>query len=188
MKKILLMATVALAGLTACQSPATETATESTAKCEASTITLKEAFDQLSKVQNVAITAPDYNLPVIADVVKDGQIAAAYNLDAAKIKASADEAFAILNKVPLTKVINGGSNGQVAAFVYAEPDGSGSNDALIAVMSGYKGSVVFMYGTMDDTAKEAIQNAPLSIEGINLNLDTTLPDGNEFHITINKGR
>lgn len=184
MKKILLMALVAAAGLTACQSPASDT----TSKSEAREISLKEAFSELSKVQNVAITAPDYNLPVIADVISDGQIAAAYNLDATKIKASADEAFAILNKLPLTKVINGGSNGQVAAFVYAEPNGSGSNDALIAVMSGYRGSVVFMYGTMDDTAKEAIQNAPLSIEGINLNLDTTLPDGNEFHITINKGR
>ena len=46
MKKILLMATVALAGLTACESPATESAT----RCEASTITLKDAFEQLSKV------------------------------------------------------------------------------------------------------------------------------------------
>ena len=187
MKKILLMATIALAGLTACQSPATE----STAKCEAattSTITLKEAFDELSKVQNVAITAPDYNLPVIADVISDAKIAAAYNLDAAGIKASGDPAFKVLDKLPLSKIINGGTNGEVAAFVYAEPNESGSNDALIAVMSGYRGSVVFMYGTMDDAAKEAIQNAPLSIEGINLNIDTTLPDGNEFHITINKGR
>ena len=184
MKKILLMALVAVAGLTACQSPASDTTT----KNEAREISLKEAFDELSKVQNVAITEPDYNLPVIADVISDAKIAAAYNLDAAGIKASADQAFKVLDKLPMSKIINGGTNGEVAAFVYAEPNESGSNDALIAVMSGYRGSVVFMYGTMDNTAKEAIQNAPLSIEGINLNLDTTLPDGNEFHITINKGR
>ena len=184
MKKILLMATVALAGLTACQSPATESAT----KCEASTITLKDAFEQLSKIRNIAVTAPDYNLPVIADVIENGQIAAAYNLDAAKIKESADEAFAILDKLPLAKVINGGANGEVTAVVYAEPNTGGSNDALIAVMSGYRGSVVFMYGTMDDEAKEAIQNAPLTIEGNYLNLDTTLSNGNEFRIAINKGR
>ncbi|MDE5567966.1 MAG: hypothetical protein K2J12_05940 [Muribaculaceae bacterium] len=188
MKKVLLMAAIAVAGLTACQSPATENATDSTAKCETTTITLKEAFDELSKVQHVAITEPDYNLPVIADVISDAKIAAAYNLDAAGIKASGDQAFKVLDKLPMSKIINGGTNGEVAAFVYAEPNDSGSNDALIAVMSGYRGSVVFMYGTMDDAAKEAIQNAPLSIEGINLNLDTTLPDGNEFRIAINKGR
>lgn len=181
------MATVALASLTACQSPAADSSatTETTA---ASTISLKDAFDELSKVQNVAITAPDYNLPIIADVVKDSKIAAAYNLDAAKIKATGDEAFAILNRVPLSKVINGGTNGEVAAFVYAEPNAAGTNDVLIAVMSGYRGSVVFMYGTIDDTAKQAIQSAPLNIEGIYLNLDTTLPDDNQFNILISKAR
>ena len=186
MKKILFMALVAVAGLSACQQ--SENGSSYANENVAQEITLKDAFNELSKVQNIEITTPDYNLPVIADVLQDGQIAAAYNLDAAKIKASADESFAILDKLPLSKIINGGSNGQVAALVYAEPNERGSNDALIAVMSGYRGSVVFMYGTMDDTAKDAIQNAPLTIDGIYLNLETTISDGNEFRIQISKAR
>ena len=188
MKKIILpfIVLAAIAGFTSCCG--SSSSCDNASQSESREISLKEAFDELSKVQNVAMTAPDYNLPVIADVIRDAKIAAAYNLDAAGIKETGDQAFKVLDKLPMVKIINGGSNGEVAAFVYAEPNDSGSNDALIAVMSGYRGSVVFMYGTMDDTAKEAIQNAPLSIEGNYLNLDTTLPDDNQFRISISKAR
>ncbi len=117
MKKILLMAIVAAVGLTSCQSKS-----ESSTECDsAKTITLKDAFDELSKIQNVTITAPDYNLPVVADVVKDGKIAAAYNLDAAQTLATGQSAFDILKKVTMSYIINGANNGEVAACVYETP-------------------------------------------------------------------
>lgn len=154
----------------------------------ASAMSLKEAFSALSNLQNITVKTPDYNLPIVADVVQDGQIAAGYNLNKEQVFETATAAYTVLNQVPLSTMINGGNNGQVAAFIYSTPNSNGSNDVLIVVMSGYKGSVVSMFGTMSDAAKEAIQNAPLEIQGINLNMNATLADGNEFNITLSKAR
>ena len=126
---------------------------------------LKEAFEALSDIPNINVKAPDYNLPVVMDGIRNGRVAAAYNLNEAQIAESGAAAFTLLNRVPLARMINGANNGMVAAFVYAEPDGNGANDVLIAVMSGYRGSVVFIYGTIDDVIRDAIQNADLEMEG-----------------------
>ena len=171
MKKILL-SLIALIGLSA----------------GASAMSLKEAFSALSNLQNITVKTPDYNLPVVADVVKDGQIAAGYNMNQQQVYETATAAYTVLNQVPLTYMINGGNNNQVAAFVYASPKGDGMNDVLIVVMSGYKGSVVSMFGTIDDAAKEAIQNAQFEMQGINLNMNATMADGSEFNITLSKAR
>lgn len=153
-----------------------------------SAMSLKDAFSALSNIQNVNITAPDYNLPVIGEGVKDGQIAAAYNLNAQQIYESGTAAYTILNQIPLANMINGGNNGEVAAFVYTTPAGENSNEILIAVMSGYKGSVVFLYGTIDDASRDAIKNAPLQMEGSFLSLESTMPDGSDFNIILSKAR
>lgn len=149
---------------------------------------LKEAFDALSNIPNINVRVPDYNLPVAMDVIQNGRVAAAYNLDRGQIAESGNAAYALLNQVPLVYMINGGNNHQVAAFVYAEPDGKGMNDVLIAVMSGYRGSVIFVYGTIDDATKDAIMNAPLEIDGSYLKMATSLADGNEFNIIVSKAR
>ncbi len=149
---------------------------------------LKEAFDALSNIPNINVRVPDYNLPVVMDVIQNGRVAAAYNLDRGQIAESGNAAYALLNQVPLVHMINGGNNHQVAAFVYAEPDGKGANDVLIAVMSGYRGSVIFVYGTIDDATKDAIMNAPLEIDGSYLKMATSLADGNEFNIIVSKAR
>ncbi len=151
-------------------------------------LNLKDAFDALSNLPNVGIKAPDYNLPVIGDIINGCEIAAAYNLDAEQIKVSGNGAFAILNQVPLSYMINGGCNNEVAAMVYSVPNDKGTNDVLIAVMSGYKGSVVFLYGTISDAVKEAIRNAPLQMRGNYISIETVMPDGNDFNIIIGKGR
>lgn len=154
----------------------------------ASAMSLKEAFGALSNLPEISVREPDYNLPVINDFVQNGRIAAAYNLDRAQIKRSGDAALAILNQVPLHYMINGGSNGLVGAFVYASPDGEGSNDVLVAAMSGYRGSLVFMYGKADDKCLEAIQQAPLHIEGTYLSLEASVPDVGDFNIIMSKAR
>lgn len=86
-------------------------------------------------------------------------------------------------------MINGGNNNNVAAFVYTEPNDKGSNDILIVAMSGLKGSIVFMYGTIDDTCKSAIQNAKLEMQGDFLSLEAeSIPDVGDFNIILSKAR
>lgn len=154
----------------------------------ASAMSPKEAFSALSDIQNVVVTAPDYNLPVDADIARVGQIAAAYNLSKEQMNETSTAAYTILNQVPLTYMVNGGNNGEVAAFIYATPNDAGDNDVLIAVMSELKGSVVFISGTADDATVSAIQAAPLNIEGNYLNLQAQMPNGDDFNITLSKAR
>ena len=154
-----------------------------------SAMSLKEAFTALSNLPDVSVRAPDYNLPVINDFIQNGQIAAAYNLDRQHIYDTGNAAYTILNQIPLSYMINGGNNHYVMAFVYATPNETGSNDILIAVMSGFKGSVVFIYGTTDNICKEAIQNAPLQMQGNYLSIVAdSIPDIGDFNILINKAR
>lgn len=171
MKKLLLIVIAALA-----------------ASASSFAMNLKEAFNALSNLPYVTITTPDYNLPVVADVIQNGTIAAGYNLDRQQIAEAGSAAYAILNQVPLNYMINGANNKEVAAFIYSTPNAENSNDVLIAVMSGYKGSIVFLYGTMDDASKVAIQNAPLTMQGNFLNIEAGMPDGSDFNITLSKAR
>lgn len=194
MKKILLtlIPAIAVLAMTGCQNNAGSTATDtnSTVKeCSTTAISLKQAFSDLSNISNISVTAPDYNLPVVSDFVENGTIAAGYNLNAQQIKESGNAAFAILNKIPLTYMINGGNNNNVAAFVYAEPNDKGSNDILIAAMSGIRGSIVFMYGTVNDNCKTAIKNAKLEMQGDFLSLEAeSIPDVGDFNIILSKAR
>ena len=154
----------------------------------ASAMSLKDAFGALSKVENIQTVQPDYNLPVIPDVINDYRIAAAYNLDAENILKTGNAALDILNQLPLTEMINGANNNQVAAFVFTEPNDAGTNDILVVAMSGYRGSVVCIYGTVDNDTRYAIQQALLQMEGSYLSLNATMADGNEFNIILSKAR
>lgn len=154
----------------------------------ASAMNLKEAFDALSNVPNINVRQADANLPVIDDLIIDGQVAAAYNLDAAKILETGTSVYTILNQVPVTYMINGGNNNQVMAFVYATPNDAGTNDILVVAMSGYRGSAVSIFGTATNEAVEAIKAASFEMEGSYLNLSAVVPDAGEFNITLSKGR
>lgn len=149
---------------------------------------LKGAFNALSNLPEISIIQPDYNLPVIADELKDGELAAAYNLNREQIGDVGTAALAILNQVPLSYMVNGGLNGEVGAMVYAHPADSVTSEVLIVAMSGYRGSVVFMYGTMENAAVEAIRQAPLQIEGSFLSLEAKMPDDSTFNIILSKAR
>ncbi|MDE6859847.1 MAG: hypothetical protein K2J65_05500 [Duncaniella sp.] len=154
----------------------------------ASAIDLKDAYDALSNVPNINMRQADANLPVIDELIIDGQIAAAYNLDAKKIFETGTSIYTILNQIPMSYMINGGNNNQVAAFVYATPNGTGTNDILVVVMSGYRGSAVSVFGTATDETVEAIKMAPFEMAGSYLNLSANVPDVGEFNISLNKGR
>ncbi|MDE5877899.1 MAG: hypothetical protein K2H47_10455 [Muribaculaceae bacterium] len=153
-----------------------------------SAMNLKEAFNALSNIPNVSVQTPDYNLPVNADIAQTGQIAGAYNLTQQQIEQTGNAAYVILNQIPFSYMVNGGNNGEVAAFVYATPNQEGSNDVLVVAMSGYKGSAVFIYGTLDNAAVQSLQSAPLNIQGNFLSLEATMPDGNDFNIILSKAR
>lgn len=153
----------------------------------ASAINLKEAFEALSNVPNINTRMPDANIPVVCDFVADGQIAAAYNLDPAKISETGTAVLTILNQIPMSYIINGGTNGQVTAFVYATPNDSGENDILVVSMSRYKRAAVSLFGTASDETVEAIRNAPLEIQGNYL--DISAQEGSaEFNVKWNKAR
>lgn len=162
----------------------------------ASAMSLKDAYKALSNIPNVSVTNPDYNLPMDISAMpdygftlNDGNLAAGYNMNAAQIKETGDAAYTILNQVPMVRMINGANNNQVAAFVYAEPTGENSNDVLIAAMSGYRGSVVFMYvQNVPDATCTALQSASVEMAGSFLSLNAKLSGNDEFSIILNKGR
>lgn len=162
----------------------------------ASAMSLKDAYKALSNIPNVSVTKPDYNLPMDLPfeqnngfVLEDRNLAAAYNLNAPQIKETGDAAYTILNQVPMVRMINGANNNDVAAFVYAEPTGENSNDVLIVAMSGYRGSVVFMFvQNVPNTVCTSLQSAPIEMEGNYLSLKAKLPGNDEFNITLNKAR
>lgn len=162
----------------------------------ASAMNLKDAYKALSNIPNVTVSNPDYNLPMDISAIPDygftlneGNLAAGYNMNAAQIKETGDAAFTILNQVPMLRMINGGSNGEVAGFVYAEPTGENSNDVLIVAMSGYRGSAVFMYAqNVPDTVCTALQMAPVEMQGNYFSLKAKLTGNDEFNIILNKAR
>ncbi len=157
----------------------------------ASAMNLREAFNALSHLPNVSVTSPDYNLNVSADDMTLDKLAAGYNLDRKQIRETGNAAYVILNQVPMSYMINGANNGEVAAFVYATPNREGTNDILIVAMSGYRGSAVFMYGTAHNAFVEAVKNAPLTMQGdyLSLHVDEDKVIGrSEFNIILNKAR
>ena len=162
----------------------------------ASAMSLKDAYKALSNIPNVTVSNPDYNLPMDISAMADygfnlteGNLAAGYNMNAAQIKETGDAAYTILNQVPMVRMINGANNNDVAAFVYADPTGENSNDVLIAAMSGYRGSVVFMYvQNVPDATCAAIQSAPVEMAGSYLSLKAKLAGNDEFNIILNKAR
>ena len=172
----------------------------------ASAMNLKEAFNALSNIPNINVRQPDYNLPGdFLGPLKNVQVAGAYNLNQQQIGQTGNVAFTLLNQVPLTYMINGGNNGFVGAFIYAEPstptlqtanlstpqdiayDTTTTYDILIVVFNGSRGTVTSIYGTTDAATVNAINQAPVTIEGNTLTLESQLPDG-DFNIILNKAR
>lgn len=150
----------------------------------ASAMSLKEAFDALSNVPNVSVRM-DYNTPILGLIV-NGQIASAYDLKESQIFESGNAVYAILNQVSLVRMINGGNNNNVAAFVYASPESKdGIYETLIVLMSGKLGDITIIYGGIDEAARNALQSAPLKMESDSISIHASLPNGDTYNIEAN---
>lgn len=158
----------------------------------ASAISLQEAFSALSNLPNVSVKEnldlqdlTNNKCPIRLDSLKIAQVSIGYDLDAEKIAATGNGAYAILNQIPLQYMINGANNNNVCAFLYSTPcEGQpGMNHLLIAVMSGQWGTVCFVDAIVGDKERDAIQFASIEMKGDYLNM--AIPD--YFNITINNG-
>ncbi len=148
-----------------------------------SAMSLKDAFEALSNVPNISAKT-DYDTPILGLIV-NGQQASAKNLDASQILESGNAVLTILNQVPLSRMINGGNNNYVCAFVYASPESSnGIFEVLIVLMSGRDGDISIIYGGIDSDAKGALQNAPLYMEGARIRIHASLPNGDTYNIQV----
>lgn len=155
-------------------------------------MTPSEAFTALSNVPNVSIKA-DYQPSTIridSRTYKSGEmlIAGASGLDQQQIAESANAVYTILNQVPLTHMINGANNNQVAAFLYASPTENGTYEFLVTTMNGSGGDISIMYLTVDQATKDAFENAKVTMQGDRLSITPDPESGGQtFDIKINAG-
>lgn len=149
-----------------------------------SAMSLKEAFNALSNVPNISVKT-NYNTPILGLIV-NGQIASVDNLNESQIFESGNAVYTILNQVPLSRMINGGNNNTVAAFVYTTPESTnGIYEVLIVLMSGKAGDISVIYGGIDEAAKNALQSAPLKMESDTISIHASLPNGDIYNIQAN---
>lgn len=154
-----------------------------------SAMSLKEAFNALSNLQYVSISVDEKPSTIIIDQKVDSigplKIASAYNLDAARIFETGTAACAILNQVPMSQMIVGANNEDVAAFVYATQAEVDKYDLLVVVMSGYHGDIKITYTTESEATVNAFQQSKVYMQGAELEI---LPDysqgGSAFRIFV----
>lgn len=183
MKKIMIFATLTAAMMLASCGNKTVTSDEATVvEDSVGTMDLREAYNALSKLPNVSTVTNDTTTVSInksADYNGIIQIAKAQNLDREEIYKSGNATLAILNQIPLSYMINGGNNGYVGAFIYCTPNASGSNDMLIATLSGPQGDLTFMFiPDVDNKSKTNLTEALLIMQGDSLSVIPQKSDGN----------
>lgn len=126
--------------------------------------TLKDAFNQLSRIPGVsADSIPDIKFG--KHEVRVEKSAVAMNLDRQQIEATGNAMYSILDGVPMGYIVNGATNHLAAGFVYANHISSDKNEVLIVACSGGAGMYMATYGTASDSTVEALQMAPLSMQG-----------------------
>lgn len=151
---------------------------------------LKEAYNALSNLPKITTELNDTITASINNKVveKNGvmKVAGARNLNGEDIKTVGNATLSILNQVPLSYMINGGSNGLVAAFVYCTPNETGSNDMLVVTMSGEQGDLTYLYMTdVNDTSKLCIQEGKLTLNRSSLSIIPSNNDGVIGAIKVN---
>lgn len=155
----------------------------------ASALNLKDAYDALSNIPHVSAIVDDtiaVSVNKTAEYRGVMQVAGAHGLDRGEIKASGDATLAVLDRIPLSYMINGGCNGYVAAFVYCMPNGSGANDMLIVTMSGELGDLTYLYVTdLNESDKLSLQEARLTMQDNYLSIIPLNSDGFIGAIKVN---
>ena len=133
---------------------------------------LKDVFNELSKMPNIEITEKEPPETIVFDnkTYDTGwlEIAAASRLDAKQIKDTGDSVLNILDKVALTDRIICGYNKQVGIFIYATPKGQDLYEMLLVTMSGYRGDVNIIYNTINEATLQSLQEASVRMQDANL--------------------
>ena len=135
-------------------------------------ISLKDVFNELSKVRNIEITKKEPPETIVFDkeTYTTGwfEIAKATRLDAKEIKATGDCVMNILDKVTLSDRIICSYNKQLGIFIYASPKGQDLYEMLLVTMSGYRGDVNIIYNTINEATLQSLQEASVSMQDANL--------------------
>ena len=138
----------------------------------ANAISLKDVFNELSKVPNLEITDKEPPEAIVFDnkTYDTGwfEIAKASKLDAKEIKATGDCVMNILDQVTLTDRIICSYNKQVGIFIYATPKGQDLYEMLLVTMSGYRGDVNIIYNTINVATLQSLQEASVGMQNANL--------------------
>lgn len=138
----------------------------------ANAISLKDVFNELSKVPNIEITKKEPPETIVFDnkTYDTGwfEIAKATKLDAKEIKATGDCVMNILDLVPLSDRIICSYNKQVGIFIYATPKGQDSYEMLLVTISGYWGDVNIIYNTINEATLKSLQEASVRMQNANL--------------------
>ena len=135
-------------------------------------ISLKDVFNELSKVPNIEITDKEPPETIVFDnkTYDKGwfEIAKATKLDANEIKATGDCVMNILDQITLTDRIICSYNKQVGIFIYATPKGQDFYEMLLVTMSGYRGDVNIIYNTINEATLLSLQEASVRMQNANL--------------------
>ena len=126
----------------------------------------KEAYAMISKVQGLAPNESVTTIPITDNYSISGiKELKAENVDTQQINRIQDEIFRAINRVPLTSVVNGGTNGVSTGLVYSKPLPSGQNEVLIVAISAAGGYAQVDYGVADNATVEMIRNSAFNLDG-----------------------
>ena len=135
-------------------------------------ISLKDVFNELSKVPNIEVTEKEPPETIVFDnkTFDTGwlEIAVATKLDAKEIKTTGDCVMNILDKVALTDRIICSYNKKVGIFIYATPHGQDFYEMLLVTMNGYRGDVNIIYNTINEATLQSLQEASVRMQNDNL--------------------
>lgn len=142
---------------------------------------LKDVFNQLSQIPGVAEDSiPDIKFGKYE--IKVEKCAVAMNLDRRQIESTGNAMYSILNKVPMEYIVNGATNHLAAGFVYANRLSADKSEVLMVACSGAAGMYTAYYGTASDSTVDALQMAPLSMQGQHFTL--TLEDTPQHQVYL----
>lgn len=134
---------------------------------------LEDAYNALSHLPKISTELND-TVNVSVNKVNEKcimKVSGVRNLDRKEIKTIGDATLAILNQVPLSYMINGGSNELAGAFVYCTPNANGLYDMLIVTLSVEQGDLTNLYVTdVDENPKLCIQEGKLTLEDSSLSI------------------
>lgn len=139
----------------------------------------KEAYTMIAGIQSLApvdtVTsislAGDYSLTGIKEVKVE-------NLDNQQIASVQNDIFRILDRMPISSVVNGGTNGLSTGIFYSKPLSSGLNEILLVAISRPGGFAQIDYGVADDATVQMIRNSAFTLNGMSVTMSVQQSSNN----------